>query len=157
MDISVRGTVILPIFEPHPPHPHTTLPILTPPSSSSHPTLTLSLPILTPHPPHPHTPPSPSHHTLPILTPHPPHPPTTSTPSGVAKLLLRFGANINTHSVEFKESALTLSCYKGHLGMVRFLLGAGADQEHKTDEMHTALMEASMVSGCVLCRSGCVL
>lgn len=28
--------------------------------------------------------------------------------------------------------------------MVRFLLGAGADQEHKTDEMHTALMEASM-------------
>lgn len=28
--------------------------------------------------------------------------------------------------------------------MVRFLLQAGADQEHKTDEMHTALMEASM-------------
>ena len=27
---------------------------------------------------------------------------------------------------------------------VRFLLEAGADQEHKTDEMHTALMEASM-------------
>ena len=27
---------------------------------------------------------------------------------------------------------------------VRFLLDAGADQEHKTDEMHTALMEASM-------------
>lgn len=32
----------------------------------------------------------------------------------------------------------------GHLDMVRFLLEAGADQEHKTDEMHTALMEASM-------------
>lgn len=30
--------------------------------------------------------------------------------------------------------------------MVRFLLDAGADQEHKTDEMHTALMEACMVS-----------
>lgn len=30
--------------------------------------------------------------------------------------------------------------------MVRFLLERGADQEHKTDEMHTALMEASMVS-----------
>ena len=29
--------------------------------------------------------------------------------------------------------------------MVRFLLERGADQEHKTDEMHTALMEASMV------------
>lgn len=32
--------------------------------------------------------------------------------------------------------------------MVRFLLEAGADQEHKTDEMHTALMEACMVSFC---------
>lgn len=31
--------------------------------------------------------------------------------------------------------------------MVRFLLDAGADQEHKTDEMHTALMEACMVRG----------
>ena len=28
--------------------------------------------------------------------------------------------------------------------MVKFLLSAGADQEHKTDEMHTALMEAAM-------------
>ena len=28
--------------------------------------------------------------------------------------------------------------------MVKFLLDSGADQEHKTDEMHTALMEASM-------------
>ena len=34
----------------------------------------------------------------------------------------------------------------GHLDMVKFLLDAGADQEHKTDEMHTALMEASMVN-----------
>ena len=31
-----------------------------------------------------------------------------------------------------------------HNFQVRFLLEAGADQEHKTDEMHTALMEASM-------------
>uniref|UniRef100_A0A8B9YTM7 Ankyrin repeat domain-containing protein 17 n=1 Tax=Bos mutus grunniens TaxID=30521 RepID=A0A8B9YTM7_BOSMU len=59
-------------------------------------------------------------------------------------LLLENGAGINTHSNEFKESALTLACYKGHLEMVRFLLEAGADQEHKTDEMHTALMEACM-------------
>ena len=29
--------------------------------------------------------------------------------------------------------------------MVQFLLNRGADREHKTDEMHTALMEASMV------------
>ncbi|XP_068134225.1 ankyrin repeat and KH domain-containing protein 1-like isoform X2 [Hyperolius riggenbachi] len=62
----------------------------------------------------------------------------------VAKVLLENGAGINTHSNEFKESALTLACYKGHLEMVRFLLEAGADQEHKTDEMHTALMEACM-------------
>uniref|UniRef100_A0A0A9WC50 Ankyrin repeat and KH domain-containing protein 1 n=1 Tax=Lygus hesperus TaxID=30085 RepID=A0A0A9WC50_LYGHE len=62
----------------------------------------------------------------------------------VAEILLARGAGINTHSNEFKESALTLACYKGHLDMVRFLLEAGADQEHKTDEMHTALMEASM-------------
>ncbi|XP_075457815.1 ankyrin repeat and KH domain-containing protein 1 isoform X4 [Ascaphus truei] len=62
----------------------------------------------------------------------------------VARILLEFGAGINTHSNEFKESALTLACYKGHLDMVRFLLEAGADQEHKTDEMHTALMEACM-------------
>ncbi|KAG1661828.1 Ankyrin repeat domain-containing protein 17 [Nymphon striatum] len=62
----------------------------------------------------------------------------------IAKILLEHGAGINTHSSEFKESALTLACYKGHVEMVRFLLQAGADQEHKTDEMHTALMEASM-------------
>ena len=31
----------------------------------------------------------------------------------VAKQLLKAGAGINTHSNEFKESALTLACYKG--------------------------------------------
>lgn len=62
----------------------------------------------------------------------------------VAKLLISRGASVNTHSHEFKESALTLACYKGQLEMVKFLLEAGADQEHKTEEMHTALMEASM-------------
>ena len=35
--------------------------------------------------------------------------------------------------------------------MVKFLLDAGADQEHKTDEMHTALMEASMVQYDISC------
>lgn len=68
-------------------------------------------------------------------------PRTSPLPS---QILLEHGAGINRHSNEFKESALTLACYKGHLEMVRFLLAAGADQEHKTDEMHTALMEASM-------------
>ena len=61
-----------------------------------------------------------------------------------AKLLVHHGAEINCASNEFKESALTLACYKGNYDMVRFLLEAGADREHKTDEMHTALMEASM-------------
>ncbi|XP_039262547.2 ankyrin repeat domain-containing protein 17-like [Styela clava] len=76
------------------------------------------------------------------------HTPLMEAASGghvnVAAILLQHGAGINTHSNEFKESALTLACYKGHLEMVKFLLQAGADQEHKTDEMHTALMEASM-------------
>lgn len=31
----------------------------------------------------------------------------------VAAILLQAGAGINTHSNEFKESALTLACYKG--------------------------------------------
>jgi len=31
----------------------------------------------------------------------------------VAAVLLARGANINMHSTEFKESALTLACYKG--------------------------------------------
>ena len=31
----------------------------------------------------------------------------------VAAILLQHGAGINTHSNEFKESALTLACYKG--------------------------------------------
>ena len=34
---------------------------------------------------------------------------------GVAGILLAAGAGINTHSNEFKESALTLACYKGQL------------------------------------------
>ena len=34
---------------------------------------------------------------------------------GVAKIFLSAGAGINTHSNEFKESALTLACYKGRL------------------------------------------
>ncbi|KAK4467524.1 hypothetical protein MN116_008911 [Schistosoma mekongi] len=61
-----------------------------------------------------------------------------------ARCLIKHGCNINTHSAEFKESALTLASYKGHTEIVRFLLTAGADHEHRTDEMHTALMEAAM-------------
>ena len=45
------------------------------------------------------------------------HTPLMEAASGghvnVAKLLLERGACINSHSNEFKESALTLACYKG--------------------------------------------
>ncbi|CAG0896138.1 unnamed protein product [Cyprideis torosa] len=61
--------------------------------------------------------------------------------NGHADILLEHGAHINTHSKEFKESALTLACYKGHLQMVKFLLENGANL---SEEMHTGLMEASM-------------
>ncbi|CAF0726075.1 unnamed protein product [Brachionus calyciflorus] len=61
------------------------------------------------------------------------------------KILVECGlANVNTYSAEFKETALTLASYKGHVDVVRYLLEKGADCEHKTDEMHTALMEACM-------------
>nr|VZI28361.1 unnamed protein product [Spirometra erinaceieuropaei] len=62
----------------------------------------------------------------------------------VARCLIEHGAYINTYSTEFKESALTLASYKGHADMVNFLLENGADHEHRTDEMHTPLMEAAM-------------
>uniref|UniRef100_A0A8C9G5R5 K Homology domain-containing protein n=1 Tax=Pavo cristatus TaxID=9049 RepID=A0A8C9G5R5_PAVCR len=57
----------------------------------------------------------------------------------IVKLLLAHGADVNSF-LSVKYFLCT-----GHLEMVRFLLEAGADQEHKTDEMHTALMEACMV------------
>ena len=60
---------------------------------------------------------------------------TTHSHSPLLRILLEFGAGINTHSNEFKESALTLACYKGHLEMVRFLLEAGADQEQLTSQI----------------------
>lgn len=47
---------------------------------------------------------------------------------------------------EAPKALFLLFPHTGHLDMVRFLLEAGADQEHKTDEMHTALMEACMVN-----------
>ena len=37
---------------------------------------------------------------------------------GVAAILLNNGAGINTHSNEFKESALTLACYKGTVQLI---------------------------------------
>jgi len=47
------------------------------------------------------------------------HTPLMEAASGghvqVAAILLQHGAGINTHSNEFKESALTLACYKGKL------------------------------------------
>ena len=62
-------------------------------------------------------------------------PQTSLITQNYRRILLEFGAGINTHSNEFKESALTLACYKGHLEMVRFLLEAGADQEQLTSQI----------------------
>lgn len=41
----------------------------------------------------------------------------------VARVLLEYGAGINTHSNEFKESALTLACYKGQNSNIVSVLG----------------------------------
>lgn len=40
----------------------------------------------------------------------------------VARVLLEYGAGINTHSNEFKESALTLACYKGQTSNIASVL-----------------------------------
>jgi len=47
---------------------------------------------------------------------------TTAGHIDVAALLLDNGANINMHSTEFKESALTLACYKGMYCMFRIFV-----------------------------------
>lgn len=46
----------------------------------------------------------------------------------IAKLLLKHSAMCNTCSKEFKESALILASYKGHLEMVQLLLEADVSQ-----------------------------
>ena len=54
------------------------------------------------------------------------HTPLMEAASGghvnVAKMLLERGACINSHSNEFKESALTLACYKGNIEIERCCL-----------------------------------
>uniref|UniRef100_A0A8C2M6S7 Ankyrin repeat and KH domain containing 1 n=1 Tax=Cricetulus griseus TaxID=10029 RepID=A0A8C2M6S7_CRIGR len=82
----------------------------------------------------------------------------------VARVLLDHGAGINTHSNEFKESALTLACYKGanvhattatgdtaltyacengHTDVADVLLQAGAHLEHESEGGRTPLMKAA--------------
>uniref|UniRef100_A0A8C5X9E3 Ankyrin repeat domain 17 n=1 Tax=Malurus cyaneus samueli TaxID=2593467 RepID=A0A8C5X9E3_9PASS len=61
----------------------------------------------------------------------------------VARVLLENGAGINTHSNEFKESALTLACYKGHVELAALLIERGANLEEVNDEGYTPLMEAA--------------
>uniref|UniRef100_A0A8C6XDB9 Ankyrin repeat and KH domain containing 1 n=1 Tax=Naja naja TaxID=35670 RepID=A0A8C6XDB9_NAJNA len=90
----------------------------------------------------------------------------------VARVLLEYGAGINTHSNEFKESALTLACYKvarllldsgaqvnmpadsfespltlaacgGHVELAALLIERGANLEEVNDEGYTPLMEAA--------------
>ena len=51
----------------------------------------------------------------------------------VAHILLEAGACINTHSNEFKESALTLACYKGKFSArgIRLRVGAACTDDAK--------------------------
>ncbi|VDK17761.1 unnamed protein product [Anisakis simplex] len=52
-----------------------------------------------------------------------------------------FEQDFREHSLS--ESPLTLAAYKGHLEIVKYLLEKGGDKERQ-EELHTALMEASM-------------
>uniref|UniRef100_A0A2I3GMM0 Ankyrin repeat domain 17 n=1 Tax=Nomascus leucogenys TaxID=61853 RepID=A0A2I3GMM0_NOMLE len=64
----------------------------------------------------------------------------------VARLLLENGAGINTHSNEFKESALTLACYKGtdgHVEVARLLLDSGAQVNMPADSFESPLTLAA--------------
>ena len=51
----------------------------------------------------------------------------------IARQLLEAGAGINTHSNEFKESALTLACYKGECDsklcqLIKYFWGGGGGE-----------------------------
>uniref|UniRef100_A0A493SZQ4 Uncharacterized protein n=1 Tax=Anas platyrhynchos platyrhynchos TaxID=8840 RepID=A0A493SZQ4_ANAPP len=59
----------------------------------------------------------------------------------VARVLLENGAGINTHSNEFKESALTLACYKGIVP--RLLLDSGAQVNMPADSFESPLTLAA--------------
>uniref|UniRef100_A0A8C4JK26 Ankyrin repeat and KH domain-containing protein 1-like n=1 Tax=Dromaius novaehollandiae TaxID=8790 RepID=A0A8C4JK26_DRONO len=62
----------------------------------------------------------------------------------VARVLLEYGAGINTHSNEFKESALTLACYKGMiLKLARLLLDSGAQVNMPADSFESPLTLAA--------------
>ncbi|KAH7729304.1 ankyrin repeat and KH domain-containing protein mask [Aphelenchoides avenae] len=47
-------------------------------------------------------------------------------------------------NLDFKESALTLAAYRGHVEVVSFLLKVMPKSEDRAEELHTALMEAAM-------------
>uniref|UniRef100_A0A803Y096 Uncharacterized protein n=1 Tax=Meleagris gallopavo TaxID=9103 RepID=A0A803Y096_MELGA len=64
----------------------------------------------------------------------------------VARVLLEYGAGINTHSNEFKESALTLACYKGivsYIVLSRLLLDSGAQVNMPADSFESPLTLAA--------------
>uniref|UniRef100_A0A672V5R0 Ankyrin repeat and KH domain containing 1 n=1 Tax=Strigops habroptila TaxID=2489341 RepID=A0A672V5R0_STRHB len=61
----------------------------------------------------------------------------------VARVLLEYGAGINTHSNEFKESALTLACYKGIVSLARLLLDSGAQVNMPADSFESPLTLAA--------------
>ena len=61
-----------------------------------------------------------------------------------AKVLINeYNASVNCQSNEYKESCLTLACYKGHFEMVKFLLELN-NYHYSTEELTNALLETSL-------------
>ena len=58
------------------------------------------------------------------------------------ELLLRYGANPNARCTYGSKLALCYACKQGHLGLVRFLVEAGADVNLAADDDSTPLYEA---------------
>jgi hypothetical protein len=64
----------------------------------------------------------------------------------IVKALVEAGATPLSvlDNMDFKESALTLAAYRGHVDVVAYLLTVMPNSADRAEELHTALMEAAM-------------
>ncbi|KAI6206862.1 hypothetical protein M3Y94_00962500 [Aphelenchoides besseyi] len=64
----------------------------------------------------------------------------------IVELLLSHGADIFAivENVDFKESSLSLASYRGHVDVVRSLLGLMPECAERVEELHAGLLEAAM-------------